>query len=297
VAEIELADGRRASYEVVGRGEPLLCFPGGPGFPAMIVREDAELLSDRYEVYLIDPPGTGTSTPAREPDGYSHVGHARFYNDVRDALGLAPVIAHGVSFGAVCALTLASLFPEAVGTCIGVSGFGLGSEVDVAEGGAAAARMELMLARHSGADWYEEARRTLDDFTEIALANDDPAVFKHLADVIMPLYVAHPDRPDVATRLAERARLPVVPNPDAIHEWESGLYQTIDLRPLVGAITAPVLLIAGELDFITGPVQANAIASAIARCDVIVIPDCGHVPATEEPDLYRTAMLEWLAAN
>jgi len=297
VAEVELGDGRRASYEVVGHGEPLLCFPGGPGFPALIVKEDADLLSDRFEVYLIDPPGTGSSTPATDRDGYSHLGHARFYNEVRDALGLGPVTVHGVSFGAVCALTVASLFPEAVTRCVGVSGFGIGADVDVAEGGAAAARMELMLARHAGADWYDEARRTLDDFTEIALANDDPAFFKRLADVIMPLYVAHPDRADVAARLAARVRLPVVPNVDAIHVWESGLYQTIDLRPLAGAITAPVLLIAGELDFITGPIQANAIAAEIPRCDVIVIPDCGHIPATEEPDLYRTAMLEWLAAN
>jgi pimeloyl-ACP methyl ester carboxylesterase len=295
--EIELAEGRRASYETVGGGEPLLCFPGGPGFPALIVKEDAELLADRFEVFLIDPPGTGASTPEPRRADYDHLGHARFYNSVRDALGLGAVTVHGVSFGAVCALTFASLFPESVTRCIGVSGFGIGVDVDAAEGGAGAERMELMLARHAGAEWYEEARRTLDDFTEIALANDDPMVFKRLADVIMPLYVAHPDRPDVATRLEERTTLPVVPNVDAIKEWESGLYQTIDLRPLVGGISAPVLLIAGELDFITGPVQAHAIAAKIPRCDVVVLPDCGHVPATEEPELYRQAMLDWVAEH
>jgi pimeloyl-ACP methyl ester carboxylesterase len=297
VPDVALGSGRRASYEVVGKGEPLLCFPGGPGFPAVIVREDAELLAGRFEVYLVDPPGTGRSTPAARREDYSHVGHARFYNEVREALGLGLVTVHGVSFGAVCALTFASLFPESVAKCIGVSGFGIGTDVDVAEGGAAAEQMERMLARHAGAEWYEEARRTLDAFTDIALANDDPAVFKRLGDVIMPLYVAHPDRPDVAARLEARKKLPVVPNVDAIHEWESGLYQTIDLRPLVGAITAPVLLLAGELDFITGPVQANAIAAEITRCKVVVLPDCGHVPATEEPDLYRKVMLDWLAAH
>jgi proline iminopeptidase len=99
----------------------------------------------------------------------------------------------------------------------------------------------------------------------------------------------------VAARLEERTTLPVVPNVDAIKEWESGLYQTIDLRPLVGGISAPVLLIAGELDFITGPIQANALAQKIPSCDVVVLPECGHIPATEEPEVYRKMMLDWVA--
>ncbi|HEY7874883.1 MAG TPA: alpha/beta hydrolase [Actinomycetota bacterium] len=297
MAEVSLPGGARASYEVVGRGQPLLCFPGGPGFPSIIVREDAELLADHFEVYLVDPPGTGASTPAAAPEDYSHLGHARFYDEVRRALGLGTVTIHGVSFGAVCALTFAALFPDTVARCIGVSGFGIGVDVDAAEGGEGAAQMERLLARHEGADWYEEARHTLDRFTETALAADDPAVFKHLGDVIMPLYVAYPDRPDVAERLERRKGLPVVPNVDAIKHWESGLYQSIDLRPLVPEIRAPVLLIAGELDFITGPVQARAIAREIPRCDLVVLPECGHVPATEEPGAYRKVMLDWVATH
>jgi proline iminopeptidase len=295
--DVSLGDDGQASYEIVGAGPPLLCFPGGPGFPAVIVREDAELLADRFEVYLIDPPGTGRSTPLRTRKDYDHLGHARFYERVRAALDLGVVTVHGVSFGAVSALTFAALFPESTRRCVGVSGFGIGVDVDVAEGGAAAERMERMLSRHEGAAWYDEARRTLDNFTETALSTDDPKVFKEMGDVIMPLYVAYPERPDVAARLEKRAQLPVVPNVEAIKEWESGLYQTIDLRPLVGDIRAPVLLIAGELDFITGPVQANALAREILGCDVVVLPDCGHIPATEEPELYRRVMLEWLATH
>jgi pimeloyl-ACP methyl ester carboxylesterase len=173
---LSLPGHRIASYDVVGTGDPLLCFPGGPGFPAVIVREDAELLADHFEVYLIDPPGKGSSTPAARREDYSHVGHARFYNEVREALGLGPVTVHGVSFGAISALTFAALFPEATIRCIGVSGFGIGVDVDAAEGGAAAAQMEGMLERHAGAEWYEEARRTLDAFTETALATDDPKI-------------------------------------------------------------------------------------------------------------------------
>jgi hypothetical protein len=43
---LELADGRRAAYEVVGDGTPLFYFQGGPGFSAALLRRDAELLAD-----------------------------------------------------------------------------------------------------------------------------------------------------------------------------------------------------------------------------------------------------------
>jgi alpha/beta hydrolase fold len=85
---VRLRGGRQASYEVVGAGEPLLMFPGGPGLPAAIVRADAELLADRFCSYLLDPHGSGASTPPPDPAAYDHCGHADFYEEVREALGL-----------------------------------------------------------------------------------------------------------------------------------------------------------------------------------------------------------------
>lgn len=291
--EVQLSGSRRASYETVGTGPPLLMFPGGPGFPSLIVREDAELLAGDFTVYLIDPPGTGSSTPASDPRDYSHLGHAHFYNEVREALGLDEVAVHGVSFGAVCALTFAGLFPRFTSRAIGVSTFGIGTEVDASEGGAAAAEMERLLARHEAASWYPEARGTLDAFAETAPALDDAMEFKRMTDAITPLYVAHPDRPDVAERLERRRQRSFLPHIAAIKEWESGLYQSMDLRPLLEKIQCPVLLIAGELDFIAGPVQSSTLAGHITSCDLAVIPDCGHLPAIEEREAYRQVTLDW----
>ena len=71
---LELPDGGRAAYEVVGRGEPLLYFQGGPGFSASLLRDDAELLADRFAVHLIDPHGSGGSTPPSDSALYDHIG-------------------------------------------------------------------------------------------------------------------------------------------------------------------------------------------------------------------------------
>src|SRR3712207_1056351 len=155
--EVRLANGRRATYEVLGSGPPLLSFVGGPGMPASFMRPDARLLAERFTCYLIDPHGSGGSTPPREDAAYDFEGHARFYEEVRRALDLGPVSVHGVSFGGTVALAYAALFPEVTTRCIAVSAFALGEDLDQEEGGDAAAEMEAAIARHAEASWYPEA--------------------------------------------------------------------------------------------------------------------------------------------
>ena len=173
--EVILSNGRLATYEVIGSGgEPLLTFVGGPGLAARLMRADAELFAERFTCYLIDPHGSGGSTPPQDQTAYVFVGHARFYEEVRRALGLGLVSVHGVSFGGSVALTYAALFPEVTTRCVAVSAFAVGEELDEEEGGDAAAEMEAALARHAHSAWYPEAREIWDNWTTRALAATDP---------------------------------------------------------------------------------------------------------------------------
>jgi pimeloyl-ACP methyl ester carboxylesterase len=122
-ATVQLAGGRQATYEVVGTGEPLLWIEGGPGFPADLGRPDVALLADRFCCYLIDAPGCGGSTPPAERRDWDHLGHARFFDEVRQALGLGPVTVMGHSWGGLIALTYAALAPAAIARCIVVDGY------------------------------------------------------------------------------------------------------------------------------------------------------------------------------
>jgi pimeloyl-ACP methyl ester carboxylesterase len=125
--EVTLPNGRIATYEVIGSGgEPLLTFVGGPGLAAKLMRADAELFAERFTCYLIDPHGSGGSTPPQDETAYDFAGHARFYEEVRRALGLGSVSVHGLSFGGSVALTYAALFPEVTTRCVAVSAFAVG---------------------------------------------------------------------------------------------------------------------------------------------------------------------------
>lgn len=292
---VELRDDRIASYEVVGSGDPMVMFPGGPGFAAAYIRPAAELLAERFQCYLIEPHGSGASTPPRDESEYDHFGHARFYDEARRALGLERVAVLGHSFGGTVALTYAALFTAAAACCISVDGLALGSEIEGSEGGAVEDEMSRGLARHSEAEWYPEAIAVWEQWTDRVLAADSAEEVDRMMTIVAPLYFAHPDRPDVRVRLDEWRRS-LKSDLAAVKAWEGGLWQTIDLRPLLSRIECPVLVVAGEEDLICGPAQANLIAGGAPASELVLIPDCGHDPELEAPEEFRRSILEWRAA-
>lgn len=290
---VDLPNGGRAAYEVVGGGEPLLYFPGGPGFSASLLRDDAALLADRFAVYLIDPHGSGGSTAPADPARYDHVGHARFYEDVRRALGLERVSVMGISFGSLVALTYSALFPDAAARCIAIAARAVGEEEQGVE---AEQEMEQMLSRHAQAPWYESARATWDAWTERALAATDPHEVDRMMAEILPLYTAHPERPGVQ-RLVEAWRRDARSNLAAVQAWEGGLYQTIDIRPLLGRVGCPTLLVVGALDLICGPAHAEILARSMPTAQVVTIPECGHFIPAEAPEQFRDAIIAFCDAH
>jgi len=288
-----LPGGRTASYHTIGTGRPALMFAGGPGFTASYMDGDAHLLADTLCSQLIDPHGSGSSSPPATPADYSPEGHARFYEEVRQALGLPPLVVLGHSFGATTALTYAAMFPESTAACVAVGAFGIGPDADALQGGEAEAETEALMARHSNSSWYAAARPVMDSWTERLLAATEATEMEQMMATVLPFYVAEPDKPDVAAGLATLSRA-MKADLAAGHAWEGGLYQSVDLRPQLGRITSPTLIVAGELDFLCGPAQADPIAAAIAGSRLVMLPECGHFPSIEAPEAYRRAVVEFL---
>ena len=154
--------------------------------------------------------------------------------------------------------------------------------------------MEAAVSRHAASEWYPRARDAWDTWTERVLAADDPAVVDELFSAALPLYFAYPDQPDVA-RAIDALRGDVQSDLAASKAWENGLYQTIDLRPLLPRIAAPALIVAGELDLICGPAQARPIAGGIREATLGLIPECGHWPVQEAPEELSRIVAAWLA--
>jgi len=83
----------------------------------------------------------------------------------------------------------------------------------------------------------------------------------------------------------------------AAKAWEAGLYQTIDVRPLLGRVRCPTLLLVGALDLICGPAHSEAIARAIPDAMVVTVPDSGHFIPAEAPEAFRAAVASFCDAH
>ncbi|MEZ4771469.1 MAG: alpha/beta hydrolase [Caldilineales bacterium] len=103
-----------------------------------------------------------------------------------------------------------------------------------------------------------------------------------------------------------------VPEPDSavVRRWgrqilaRSGqeaairLYQSmdgIDMRPVVGDIALPALIIHGEQDALVPLEAACSLAEAIPNSRLVVLPDTGHVPTVTRPAEVAAAIDEYFA--
>lgn len=83
--------------------------------------------------------------------------------------------------------------------------------------------------------------------------------------------------------------------------WDRGLWEfTQASRPLglterLGELSVPVLVITGDDDRIVPTEQSIQLAGEIAGADLVVIPDCGHVPQEECPEAFLAAIDEFLS--
>ena len=77
--------------------------------------------------------------------------------------------------------------------------------------------------------------------------------------------------------------------PDTLRTQLSTMAET-DQRELLPGITAPTLLIWGELDARSPLEVAHQFQEAIPDTQLVVIPDCGHVSNLERPDDFNEAV-------
>ena len=67
---------------------------------------------------------------------------------------------------------------------------------------------------------------------------------------------------------------------------------TFDMLALV---KVPTLIMAGEDDAVVPPESAREMQKVVRGAELVMIPDCGHCPPFEYPDLVNTRLEDWMA--
>ncbi|NJN30081.1 MAG: alpha/beta hydrolase [Synechococcales cyanobacterium RM1_1_8] len=267
---------------LVARGDRMVEKPvafllhGGPGADHSSYKPSFFPLTSRMQLVYFDHRGQGRS--ARGPrETYQLDNNVEDMEALRQHLGLDQIVVIGGSYGGMVAQAYASRYP---------------------------ARVSQLILYATVPDWRflpqaQAALRSRGTAEQIAIAEHlwagtfrDTEHLRAYFRLLAPLYSRRydPRQPDLGL---QRAILSV----DAINEAFSGFLRRFDLRPELGRITAPTLVLAGRHDWICAPEFSVEIAQLIPNSDLRIFEQSGHSIRSDELDALLDAIAGFVVYN
>ena len=274
-------DGTRLALTELGHGPPLICVPGGPGRASEYLEDLAGLSAERTLLRL-DLRGTGASQSPADASTLRFDHLAEDLEALRAHLGLTQldVLAH--SAGAVVAQVWAARHPAHVRALV------LVTPSDRLQGGQSA-DVPSIRAERAGEPWYADAAAA-----ERALASAPPEAQQPLVRRTRPFFYGRWDARIQAHAASAEAQSSAVAEEG--YSRDADQVDTADLVARLAHVQAPVLVVGGARDGITGVASVHAVARCFPRAQTTVLPDAGHFPWVDAPAAFRAAVDPFLRA-
>lgn len=254
----------------VGDGGPLvIALHGGPGASQDYLRPQFDRLATGRTLLYYDQRGGG-ATPAPHEAALDWRAHVADLAAVIAHQGAAPATLLGFSWGGLLGLLFALEHPDLVDR--------LALVAPAPTYGEARAAFNAEFARRQAAPDVAEARAALSR-SGLREANPD-AFWRRAFELSVAGYFMEPSRAANLTpfRVGARAQKAV---------WDS--LRGLDLRPRLGEITVPTLILHGRHDPV--PLSASeALASSMPQARLEVFEDSGHALYAEETERFVTEM-------
>ena len=225
-------------------------------------------LADRFRLIAWDLPGHGTSAPSTEAFSMAELAAAvvALVTDLRDQDGsgaAAPLYYAGVSIGGAVGLQLGHDHP---GLFAGLSIICSAAKIGTPQA------------------WAERAEL-------VATAGTPTQVVGSAQRWFAPGFIEK--HPVVTTDL-----LHTLQDADRFsYAHACGALGGFDLREALGAVTDPLLAIAGAHDAVCPPADAEALAAGVARGRAAVVPSAAHLAPAEAPEETSRLLLDFFGAD
>jgi proline iminopeptidase len=242
---------------------------GGPGGDHSSFKPVLAPLAERMQLVYFDHRGQGRSARG-DPAKYTLDENVEDMEALRRHLGLGPIVSIGTSYGGMVALAHAARHPASVSHLIAV--------VTAAHGGFIKRAREILEERGT-----PEQRQVSEPVWRGAVK--DRAQMQHFYAVMGPLYSCRYD-PNAAALGHERT----LHEPEPLNRAFGGFLRDFDLRPELGRITAPTLVIAGWHDWICPPEFSEEIARLIPRAELRIFENSSHSVRADEPQALLDAI-------
>jgi 3-oxoadipate enol-lactonase len=244
-----------------GKGPPLFLFHSllsdRASFDAVVPK-----LSQSFRLIVPELPGFGQSGAV----GGGLAGVAdRMAEVVKDGAGGDAAIVLGNGYGGFVALQMAIRHP------------GLASRLILADCGAAFSKEGREAFRNMAA---ASQARGLAAITDVAMRRLFAPEFQ----------AAHPDL------MADRRAAFLRTDPE-VFRAACGALAELDLRPELGGVRVPVLVLVGEHDEATPPPMSIELAAGLPDAHLEIISGCAHVPQLQAPEVFLKAIGDFLPAT
>ena len=262
-------DGLTLSYRLVGDGPLLVCQSGGPGRASSYLRDLGGLART---LLLLDSRGTGSSERPADPARLAAPYLAGDLATLRAHLGAATFDLLGHSAGAIVAQLYAAAHPATLRRLVLVTPSG-------------------RLQGRAGLDVPELVeRRRAEPHLAAAIA-----AFERGESGAATRPLLYGPWNDVTAAHAAGADTEMDPVAERNFGPAAGSVDEAAVVAALRAVTAPVLVVAGELDAATGVDGARAVAESFPDARLEVLPRCGHFPWVERPAEFAALVEEFLA--
>jgi pimeloyl-ACP methyl ester carboxylesterase len=114
-----------------------------------------------------------------------------------------------------------------------------------------------------------------------------------VVDAVLPAFLAEQNLKNTALtdkvrKMAEETGL------DTFLNQMAAIIGRVDSQPTLQTISCPTLVIVGANDTLTPPELAREIVNGVSGAQLVVIDDCGHLSALEQPDAVSQAIKTFL---
>ena len=248
---------------------------GGPGTDHTGLKARYGKLALKMQLVYFDHRGNGRSSRGN-PLQYTLDENVEDMEALRRYLGLGPIVSIGTSYGGMVALAHAARYPDSVSHLIAV--------VTAAHGGYLKRAREIVAERGT-----PEQVAMLDDL--LLGKVDTPAQLRRYFEVMGSLYAR---RYDPALMGDGLVRAILAPEPLNRAVGPGGFTHTFDLRPELGRITAPTLIVGGRHDWICAPEFSEEIHRLVPGSDLRIFEDSAHAVGGDEPENFLDAVAGFL---
>ncbi len=250
---------------------------GGPGGEHAGFKPAMSPLADTMQLVYFDHRGHGRSGRG-DPARYTLDENVEDMEALRRHLGTGPIVSIGTSYGGMVAMAHAARYPDAVAKLI---------LLVTASHHGFLSRAQQFVRDHGTPEQQRVSERVWSGTTQT------PDQMAEFYAIMGPLYSR---RHDPAAQTAARTRFLYTPDPQNRAFGPGGTLRTFDLRPELGRITAPTLIIAGAHDWICPPDCSEEIHRLIPGSQLQIFADSSPTIRADEPEALNAAIRGFVSA-